>query len=85
MCSPLASGSPENCKVNESLFFVEAWHGVKYKQIVSDITGEAFIFISDSSINEELRVAILKKAALYKNTETEKNKKEYPIYESSSR
>ena len=43
------------------------------------------IFISDSSINEELRVAILKKAALYKNTETEKNKKEYPIFESSSR
>ena len=43
------------------------------------------IFVSKSSINEELRVAILKKAALYKNTDTEKNKKEYPIYESSSR
>ena len=43
------------------------------------------IFVSDSSINEELRVAILKKAALYKNIDTDKNKKEYPIYESSSR
>ena len=43
------------------------------------------IFVSKSSINEELRVAILKKAALYKSTDTEKNKKEYPIYESSSR
>jgi len=43
------------------------------------------IFVSKSSINEELRVAILKKAALYKNTDTEKNIKEYPIYESSSR
>ena len=43
------------------------------------------IFVSESSINEELRVAILKKAALYKNTDTEKTKKEYPIYESSSR
>ena len=43
------------------------------------------IFVSKSSINEELRVAILKKAALYKNTYIEKNKKEYPIYESSSR
>ena len=43
------------------------------------------IFVSKSSINEELRVAILKKAALYKNTDSEKNKKEYPIYESSSR
>ena len=43
------------------------------------------IFVSKSSINEELRVAILKKADLYKNTYSEKNKKEYPIYESSSR
>ena len=43
------------------------------------------VLISDSSINEELRVAILKKAALYKKNDTDKNKKEYKIYDYSSR
>ena len=43
------------------------------------------IFLSESKIKEELRVAILKKAAQYKSNDIEKNKKEYPIYEGSSR
>ena len=37
------------------------------------------IFLSQSSIKEELRVAILKKAAQYKTNDIEKNKKEYRI------
>ena len=39
------------------------------------------IYVSDSSIDEELRVAILKKAALYKNSDIQKNKKEYRVKE----
>ena len=39
------------------------------------------VYVSDSSIDEELRVAILKKAALYKNSEIQKNKKEYRVKE----
>ena len=37
------------------------------------------VFASQSKIDEELRLAILKKAALYKSTDIEKNKKEYRI------
>ena len=36
---------------------------------------------SNSNINQELRVAILKKAALYKSNDIEKNKKTYRIKE----
>ena len=36
---------------------------------------------SQSNLNEELRVAILKKAAQYKTDDIEKNKKEYRIKE----
>ena len=36
---------------------------------------------SQSNLNEELRVAILKKAAQYKTVDIEKNKKEYRIKE----
>ena len=43
------------------------------------------IFLSESKIKQELRVAILKKAAQYKSNDIERNKKEYPIYEGSSR
>ncbi len=37
------------------------------------------VYASQSKINEELRLAILKKAALYKSSDIEKNKKEYRI------
>jgi len=37
------------------------------------------IIQSQSDINEELRVAILKRAAQYKSNNIEKNRKEYPI------
>ena len=37
------------------------------------------IIQSQSNINEELRVAILKRAAQYKSNNIEKNRKEYPI------
>ena len=37
------------------------------------------VFLSESKINEELRVAILKKAAQYKASDIQRNKKEYPI------
>jgi hypothetical protein len=36
---------------------------------------------SESDINQELRVAILKKAALYKVNDVEKNRKNYPVRE----
>ena len=37
------------------------------------------IIQSQSDINEELRVAILRRAAQYKSNNIEKNRKEYPI------
>ena len=39
------------------------------------------IIQSQSNINEELRVAILKKAALYESDDIKKNKKEYRVIE----
>ena len=37
------------------------------------------VFASQSKIGEELRLAILKKAALYKSSDIERNKKEYRV------
>ena len=39
------------------------------------------IIQSQSDINQELRVAILKKAAQYKTSDVEKNRKNYPVKE----
>ena len=39
------------------------------------------IIQSKSDINQELRIAILKKAAQYKTNDVEKNKKDYPVRE----